>query len=38
MFDFDDLINLLYNMYELNIPTSRNSYFTKDDIINDTWL
>ena len=38
MTDFDDLTNLLYKVYNVELPTSRNSYFTKADILNDNWL
>lgn len=38
MMDFDDLTNLIYKIYNVELPTSRNSYFTKEDIFNGKWL
>ena len=38
MFDFDDLQNLLLLSLNINIPTSRVSFFDYNDVITGKWL
>ena len=38
MFDYDDLQNLLFLSLNITLPTSRITFFDKDDVLQDRWL